>query len=162
MKFCFAYSSSDFGKEKSDQIKSAHRSYKERLGEMGMSELPCHHWRATGGNTSCSPSRACTSVQIMGLVSVTSVYSWELVIQLKQLERRPAGAGGPTLWHKFCELRGQSRAGLVPGFPRLPTAGGDRENIKIRPENTPRWGKSATASFFFFFFFPPFFLKWSC
>lgn len=115
---------------------------------MRVSELPCHHWRATGGNTSCSPSRACTSVQIMGLVSVTSIYSWELVIQLKQLERRPAGAGGPTLQHKFCELRGQSRAGLVPGFPRLHTAGGDRGKIKILPENTPRQGKSATASFF--------------
>lgn len=116
---------------------------------MRVSELPCHHRRATGGNTSCSPSRACTSVQIMGLVSVTSIYSWELVIQLKQLERRPAGAGGPALWHKFCEFRGQSRAGLVPGFPRLHSAGGDREKIKILPENTPRQGKNQPQPLFF-------------
>lgn len=133
---------------KSNQISPQILLTKKCLGEMRVSELSCHHWRATGGNTSCSPSRACTSVQIMGLVSVTSIYSWELVIQLKQLERRPAGAGGPTLRHKFCELRGQSRAGLVPGFPRLHTAGEDREKIKTLPENTPRQGKSATASFF--------------
>ena len=31
------------------------------------------------------------------------------MIQLKQLERRPAGAGGPTPQHKFCAVTGEKQ-----------------------------------------------------
>lgn len=75
------------------------------------------------------------------------------MIQLKQLERCPAGAGGPTPQHKFCcSYWGKAGAALVRGFPGLHTGAREGKN-KDLPENTRTWKIRHSFLIFFYFLF---------
>lgn len=73
------------------------------------------------------------------------------MIQLKQLERRPAGAGGPTPQYKLCAVSywEKAGAGIARGFPRLHTGAGERKNQNPARKHL-QTGKISHSLFFFF------------
>lgn len=73
------------------------------------------------------------------------------MIQLKQLERRPAGAGGPTPRHKFCAVTGEKQGLALRGAFQ----GSVLERGKENQSPARKHLQAGKISHSLIFFFPP-------